>query len=406
MRQLTLGFLFKIIFVFLGTVTGLILGEFALRIIGYSYPEFYQIDLHRGYSLRPGGRGWYRKEGKAYVEINSDGLRDREHPITKPANTLRIAIIGDSFAEALQVPVELAFWSVMERELAGCGPATEKLEVLNFGVSGYGTAQELITLREDVWKYSPDIIILAFTTGNDVTDNSRVLRKTNEVPYFIHHNDRLILDDSFRENLTFRLRRSVLGPLGTWFRDHFRLIQAILEASRSIRLGLGSLRSPTQPKKTTVPAKPENLELSSELGLDNMIYVEPKQPEWIEAWKVTEELVETMHREVVAHGAKFLVVTLSNGPQVAPLSETRTNFMQRFGVTDLFYPDNRIKALGTRDNFEVLTLAPELQRYASKNNVILHGFEQNLGSGHWNAAGHQLGGDLLAQKLCSQGWLK
>jgi len=169
---------------------------------------------------------------------------------------------------------------------------------------------------------------------------------------------------------------------------------------------LGSLRSPAQPEKTAVPAKSQDLELSSELGLDNLIYVEPKGPEWIEAWKVTEELVETMHQEVMARRAKFLVVTLSNGPQVAPLSESRTNFMRRFGVTDLFYPDNRIKALGMRDNFEVLTLAPEMQRYASKNNVILHGFEQNLGSGHWNAAGHQLGGDLLAQKLCSEGWLK
>ena len=406
MRQLILGFLFKIIFVFFGIVTGLILGEFALRIVGYSYPEFYQIDLHRGYSLRPGVRGWYRKEGKAYVAINSDGLRDQEHLITKPANSLRIAIIGDSFAEALQVPVELTFWSVMERQVAGCGSPAKKLEVLNFGVSGYGTAQELITLREDVWKYSPDIIILAFTTSNDITDNSRVLRKTNEVPYFIHQNDRLVLDDSFRENSTFRLRQSWLGPLGTWFRDHFRLIQAILEASRSIRLGLGSLHSPAQPEKTAVPAKPEDLELSSELGLDNLIYVEPKGPEWTEAWKVTEGLVETMHREVVARRAKFLVVTLSNGPQVAPLSESRTNFMRRFGVTDLFYPDNRIKALGMRDNFEVLTLAPEMQSYASKYTVILHGFGLNLGSGHWNAAGHQLGGDLLAQKLCSEGWLK
>ncbi|HSE26466.1 MAG TPA: SGNH/GDSL hydrolase family protein [Pyrinomonadaceae bacterium] len=406
MRQLILGFLFKILFVFLGIVTGLILGEFALRIVGYSYPEFYQIDLHRGYSLRPGVRGWYRKEGKSYVAINSDGLRDREHLITKPANTLRIAIIGDSFAEALQVPLELTFWSVMERQLAGCGSPAKKLEVLNFGVSGYGTAQELITLRENVWKYSPDIIILAFTTSNDITDNSKVLKKTNEVPYFIHQNDRLVLDDSFRENSTFRLRQSLLGSLGTWFRDHFRLIQAILEASRSIRLGLGSLHSPAQPEKTAVPAKPEDLELSSELGLDNLIYVEPKAPEWTEAWKVTEGLVETMHREVVARRAKFLVVTLSNGPQVAPLSESRTNFMRRFGVTDLFYPDNRIKALGIRDNFEVLTLAPEMQSYASKYNVILHGFGQDLGSGHWNEAGHQLGGDLLAQKLCGEGWLK
>ena len=406
MWQLSPRFLFKIILVIPGIVIGLLLGELALRIVGYSYPEFYHIDFQRGYSLRPGVRGWYDKEGKAYVEINSDGLRDREHSIAKPANTLRIAIIGDSYAEALQVPVESAFWSVMERDLATCGSRTKQLEVLNFGVSGYGTAQELITLRKHVWKYSPDIIILTFTTSNDITDNSRVLRKTNEVPYYIPQNDRLVLDDSFKENLNFRFRQSSFGQVWTWFRDHFRLIQAILGASRAIRLRLESLRSPAQPEKTAVSVKSKDLELSSELGLDNLIYVEPESVEWKEAWKVTEELVETMRNEVLAKGARFLVVTLSNGPQVAPSAESRTNFMQRFGVTDLFYPDNRIKALGARERFDVLALAPEMQSYASQNNIVLHGFDGNLGSGHWNTAGHHVAGDLLAQKLCSEGWLK
>src|SRR5205814_6625220 len=58
----------------------------------------------------------------------------------------------------------------------------KKIEVLNFGVSGYGTAQELLTLREQVWKYSPDIVMLAITTNNDITDNLRALKKTDEIP--------------------------------------------------------------------------------------------------------------------------------------------------------------------------------------------------------------------------------
>ena len=36
------------------------------------------------------------------------------------------------------------------------------------GVSGYGTTQELVTLREKVWRYSPDMVLLAVTTNNDV----------------------------------------------------------------------------------------------------------------------------------------------------------------------------------------------------------------------------------------------
>src|SRR6266850_1701112 len=89
-----------------GFLLGTVIVEIGLRTIGYSYPQFYQLDQSRGYSLRPGIEGWYRKEGGSYVHVNSDGLRDREHTRQKPADTIRIAVIGDSSAEALQVPVE------------------------------------------------------------------------------------------------------------------------------------------------------------------------------------------------------------------------------------------------------------------------------------------------------------
>src|SRR6185295_3778210 len=110
----------KLSLIIFGIAIASLIAEVGLRLSGYSYPEFYQLDNSRGYSLRPGMEGWYRKEGRSYVRINSDGLRDREHAKTKPADTLRIAILGDSYAEALQVPQEQAFWSVLENRLQGC----------------------------------------------------------------------------------------------------------------------------------------------------------------------------------------------------------------------------------------------------------------------------------------------
>lgn len=131
----------KLLLILGGLVFGLLIAEIALRIIGFSYPIFYAPDQYRGYSLRPGMEGWYHLEGGSYVRINSGGLRDREHSKIKPADTLRIAVLGDSYAEALQVPVENAFWAVMERRLRECQTfAGRKVEVINFGVSGYGTA--------------------------------------------------------------------------------------------------------------------------------------------------------------------------------------------------------------------------------------------------------------------------
>src|SRR3982751_4147655 len=187
----------KLFLVLAGLFIGLILVEVGLRIIGYSFPIFYTTDQDRGVALRAGVEGWYRREGKNYVRINSDGLRDVEHEKVKPPNTLRIAVIGDSYAEAFQVPLENAFWAVMGRALEQCGRfAGKQIEVINFGVSGYGTAQELITLRSKVWDYSPDLVILAVCTGNDITDNSRAFKKT-EIPYFVYRDgEHLVLDNS------------------------------------------------------------------------------------------------------------------------------------------------------------------------------------------------------------------
>jgi hypothetical protein len=60
----------------------------------------------------------------------------------------------------------------------------------------------------------------------------------------------------------------------------------------------------------------------------------------------------------------------------------------------------RLKALGQREGFAVINLAPDLQTYAERNQVFLHGFGREIGNGHWNERGHAVAGELLAQKLC------
>ncbi len=408
-------FFAKLLLVFVGFVFGAIVAELALRIAGYSYPEFYTPDEVRGAALLPGAEGWYRKEGEAYVRINSDGLRDQEHAITKPANTFRIAVLGDSYSEAFSVSLEEAFWSVMARKLQECESLRGKqLEVINFGVSGYGTAQELLTLREKVWKYSPDLVLLAVTTNNDITDNSRVLKRTDDIPYFILEGGQLKLDNSFKETGPFAWRYSRSGRMGNWLKNHSRVLQAGTQGLRGLRVQIALWRLRRSSKKNqpagnsnaTTPAKSDLFARSEELGADNLVYLEPNNAVWNDAWRVTEALLAQMHDEVAAHNAKFVLVTLSNGPQVLPEPAWRENFKNNFGITDLFYPDNRIKSLGTRENIPVITLAPRLQEYAERNRVFLHGFGDDLGNGHWNSNGHRVAGELIAQQLCKDGLLK
>src|SRR5213075_647566 len=122
-----------------------------------------------------------------------------EHSKTKLANTLRVALLGDSFSEAMHLPMEQTFWWLLQQQLKDCPAfAGKEVEIINFGVSGYGTGQELMTLRQKVWDYSPDVVILVICTSNDMRDNYRQLSKTEQVPYFIYRNGELIYDDSFR----------------------------------------------------------------------------------------------------------------------------------------------------------------------------------------------------------------
>jgi hypothetical protein len=138
----------------------------------------------------------------------------------------------------------------------------------------------------------------------------------------------------------------------------------------------------------------------SEVGLDVMAYIEPVDPLWKEAWRVTEGLIVQMRNEVGEKGAHFIVVTLTNGDQVGPDPLERRTYARRLGVPDLLYPERRMKSLGDREGIPVLTLAQPFAAYAEQHKVFLHGFE-NEGRGHWNADGHHLAGTLIAEKICS-----
>lgn len=399
----------NLLLILVGLLLGSIVCELGLRLAGVSYPVFSRIDGELGVSLRPEAEGWWRTEGEAYVRINDAGLRDRDHSRSKPPDTLRIAVLGDSYAEAVQVPMEAAFWSVIERELRGCAAlAGREPEVINFGVSGYGTAQELIMLRRRVWDYSPDVVILAVTPTNDIRNNSRALEKDERRPYFVRDGGQLVEDTSFRSLMGFRVRYSTVGQVLTSIRDASRVFQLVNEAMRRVR-------KPARPADISAAVDSRNgngnaqaaqpseapSTLQGEVGLDMATYIEPPDDDWQEAWSVTEALVRQMHVEVERRGRLFMVVTVSSGPQVGPDHGARVALERRLGVSDLFYSEKRLQDLGEH-RFPVVTLAPLFQAYAEQRGVFLHGFPNSgMGKGHWNAAGHQLAGQAIAEQLCS-----
>ena len=151
------------------------------------------IDYSRGWALEPSGRS-IRTEADytVVVETNSKGLRDREHSYAKPEGVFRIVIIGDSFMEAYQVPAAESLPDMLEERLRD-----RRVEVINLGVGGYGTAQEYIYLKEEGLKYHPDLVLMALY-ANDVRNNSVDIetlfwkdsghQKLHGRPYAIVHN--------------------------------------------------------------------------------------------------------------------------------------------------------------------------------------------------------------------------
>lgn len=105
------------------------------------------------------------------IKINSLGMRDSETTIKKPKNTVRIALLGDSFTFGMITDQEKIFPYLLEQKLnKELKSKKRKYEVLNFGVIGYTTDQQYLQLREKVLQFSPDIVAVMFFAGNDATE--------------------------------------------------------------------------------------------------------------------------------------------------------------------------------------------------------------------------------------------
>ncbi len=116
------------------------------------------------------------------MTVNSRGLRGREHPLKKPPGTSRILVLGDSFAWGYGVADDEVFTTVVEQELRGL---TSNWEVINTGVSGWGTTQEYLYLMDEGFGYSPDIVVLAMFLGNDLANNSTSPEYGRHKPIFL-----------------------------------------------------------------------------------------------------------------------------------------------------------------------------------------------------------------------------
>ncbi len=368
----------------LSIAVAIAMGEVGLRAAGISYPEFYRLDSRLGWSPRPGMEGIHAMEGRTRIKINSDGFRDVDHETAKPAGAFRVAVLGDSVTEAREVPLGDAYWKVMEALLSRCLGAGGA-DVLSFAANGYGTAQQLLVLDDRVWKYAPDAVVLAFFTGNDVLNNSRVLDRHPDRPYFVIRDGALVLDSSNLETFRFKAKKA-WGDVKHGLYNSLRTLQVARQAYKRAK-------SAWKNREATIAQQ-----LGA--GLNGAVYLAPGDGPWAGAWAVTEEMIRAMNRRVRDQGADFWLVTLTNPPQVYPDAEIRGRYAAALGADGLDYPDRRLGLLAAAEGIPAVSLLEPLRAIAESRNVRLHGSEASAG-GHWNRAGHRAAGTALAGALCA-----
>lgn len=376
----------------------------------------------------PGGHGWQREEGNAYVEINRQGFRGPERSLKKPKGVFRVAILGDSFTEAQQVPYEQTFSAVIERELGRCPLLSgRKVEVLNLGVDSYGTAQELLTLSQQALAFSPDVVVVAVFAGNDIRNNSLDLEGDKCRPFFDNRDGTLVPVGPFMQSPTFKF-----SCMARFLSRYSQVLNLLGEAKSRVREalrrnavehahaghpdaggGAAAARAATDgasEQQQATGAAPAKTGLSTppperghhEAGLNDKIYLPVTDRTWERAWSATEGDLNAIARGARAHGARVLVVTLSIAIQVYPDPRVPAAFAHDLGVPDLFAPERRLAAAAERDGYPELNLAPLMAEYAQTHDVFLHGFANTtLGWGHWNALGHRIGGELIAHRICA-----
>jgi D-alanyl-lipoteichoic acid acyltransferase DltB (MBOAT superfamily)/lysophospholipase L1-like esterase len=125
---------------------------------------------------------------RGLVAINQWGMRDKPYEKAKPANTYRIALLGDSHAFGLGLANDEVFEAVLEKRLNNDVSRTSSLnyEILNFGVPGSFLLSQLMILDDRVLPFGPDaIFLMAHRRDEDrtVEDLAKAVKNGLPVPY-------------------------------------------------------------------------------------------------------------------------------------------------------------------------------------------------------------------------------
>lgn len=394
LKQKLFPLLGRLALVAFGIIFALIVLEIGFRIL---YPDpspklinqGLQFDDTLGLAFTPGAAGWntsLRGEYSTFVEINSKGLRGPGYDYAKKENTFRILVLGDSFTAGLQVPLEQTFPKRLEAQLQQEFPQPN-VEVINAAVIGYGTDNALAYYLHEGYKYQPDLVLLAFFTGNDITDNIWY-------PLFEFEGDELIqVPPVQREESivqTWSQEDSVLKKARTFLYANSRLY--------SVSIELLTL--------SAVQRSQALVDLLVSLGLVEItrpivnygnFYAFRYLPE--EAWLKTEALLAKLNDDVEAGGSQLMVAILPDETDVddqrrQEILESYAHLTKADAVNGPL-PSTRLAQFLQEAGIPHVELLLALQSYHQNSNEALY-FRYD---GHWTPAGHRVAAEAIFNYL-------
>ncbi len=371
-----------------GVLLGLLFGEIALRIVSpvkaedllplsYDRAGLQRIDAKDTYIGFDERLGWTvtpnmsRAAASATYRSNSAGMRaDREYELTpRPAST-RVAAFGDSFTHCDDVENDECWSAQLEQEVPG-------IEVLNFGVSGYGPDQAWLRYQQEGRAYKPCTVLIGYMVENvnRVVNRFRPFYQpetgiTLGKPRYLLRGDSLeLLPQPAHSALDFGDPAWVereLGPHDFWYyRGMFS--GGLLDASHFIRLG----RTVAYQRKYE-PLRADN----DEAGDIGWAYQAGS-----EGFEVTSRLLIQFARQVEADGAVPVVVIFGRKADVVAM---------RHDEKKVYEP--LLQRLN-RANVSTIDLTERLFQESKRTGV------ERLIDKHYRAAGNAVAADGLARRL-------
>lgn len=206
-----------------------LLFELVLRMGRLQGDQLFHPDTLLGWVHRTGFEGLYvSPEATNTVAFDEGGFVFSS--TARPPRTARhrLLVLGDSFTESAQVPYDDT-WPALTAHRLGLD-----WDVVNAGVSGYGTDQALRFLERIAHDVNPDLILLMMFTGNDLTDNDHELYST--VGLGLPKPHVVVVDGELSWVPGPTPSSAAWVPVKDWFRDHSRAYLFVRDSTHRIRV--------------------------------------------------------------------------------------------------------------------------------------------------------------------------